>query len=72
MRDQKTEALRLISEGGCENLTSGWCGEEGEERTPYAKYTSERWCNPCIARAGMEGCLPLPLICIEAEAYAGG
>lgn len=66
MRDQKTKALQLIAEGGCERVTrSGWCGDGVEDWSPYAEYLDDRWCNSCIAQAGLDGTLPMPTVCIE-------
>jgi hypothetical protein len=65
MRDQKTEALRLIATG-CERVTRGWCGDGVEDWTPYAAYMNDRWCYSCIAKAALEGTLPRKMVCIEA------
>ncbi len=49
-------ALRLIGDD-CEKFTSGLCLDE-PNLSPYATYTAGRWCDPCIARAGLAGTLP--------------
>lgn len=47
------DALRLIAEGGCTNYKGGGdCPASG--RTPIARYSADRWCNACIARAGLD------------------
>ncbi len=56
---QMEAALRLIG-GDCENFTQGLCSDEGQGRSPYATYTAGRWCDPCIARAGLAATLPDP------------
>ena len=47
-------ALNLIAERSCENFTGGpgscW---RAPGRTPEARYTAERWCDPCIALAAI-------------------
>ena len=53
---QMEAALRLIG-GDCAIYTRGLCSD-GPPRSPYAKYGAERWCDPCIARAGLAGMLP--------------
>ncbi len=53
---QMEAALRLIG-GDCERLTRGRCPDE-PNWSPYAAYTADRWCDPCIARAGLAGTLP--------------
>lgn len=47
-------ALQLIGTE-CANYTSGQCEAP---RSPYARYGAERWCDQCIARAGLAGTLP--------------
>ncbi len=46
------EALKLIA-GPCENFWGSDC--YGTGRTPDAKYTADRWCDPCIARRALGG-----------------
>ncbi len=53
---QMEAALRLIG-GDCERLTRGLCPDE-PNWSPYCEYTADRWCDPCIARAGLAGTLP--------------
>lgn len=72
IKDQKTKALFLISEMGCERLWEGWCGERKNNWNPYAEDDEKKWCNPCIARAALAGNLPNPIVCIEVVKTAGG
>jgi hypothetical protein len=53
---QMEAALRLIG-GDCERFTQGLCSDE-PKYSPYCEYTADRWCDPCIARAGLAGTLP--------------
>ena len=57
MEESMRKALELIA-SGCERSTSGWCGDEVENWSPYAKWADDMWCAPCIAKAGLEGKLP--------------
>jgi hypothetical protein len=50
-------ALRLIATG-CATYTDTWTCRTDPARSPYAKYTADRWCDPCIAQAGLDGTLP--------------
>ncbi len=56
--DQMEAALRLIAGAGCENYTGGFDCMGNPDRSPYAEYTAGRWCDACIARAGLAGTLP--------------
>lgn len=50
-------AVNLIGTD-CSNYTGlTTCVENG--RSPYARYTAERWCNECIARTALAG-IPFP------------
>lgn len=51
---QMREALTFIRGAGCENYTSGSCRDH-PERNVYARYTADRWCDPCIADAALLG-----------------
>ncbi len=44
-------ALTLIAGEQCSTFTSGDCAGDG--RTPDAEYGADRWCDACIARAGL-------------------
>lgn len=56
--DQMEAALRLIG-GSCERFTRGRCSDE-PNLSPYAQYGADRWCDACIACAGLDGTLPPP------------
>jgi hypothetical protein len=45
-----TDALELIARGGCENYTGGHRCWENPNRIKGAHYTSEAWCDACIAQ----------------------
>lgn len=47
-------ALTLIGTT-CENFTLGDCTNARLRRSPYAKFTADRWCDRCIARTALEG-----------------
>jgi hypothetical protein len=60
-------ALRMIcvkvnDDVMCENFTSvvGSCHFYG--RRPDSGYTSERWCNSCIAYFGLHGSFPVRIV----------
>lgn len=38
------------------------------DRSPYALYGDQRWCDACIAYAGLNGTLPRPTVVIEGSA----
>lgn len=61
-RRQARAALRDIADGECENYTRPpYCRDERSGRTRDAKYAADRWCNTCIAHAGLrpaEGVAP--------------
>jgi hypothetical protein len=69
MRNQKLEALRLITQFGCENYDSGGCWDD-PRRDPYSKFGHDDWCPSCIAQAALEDRLPLPITCIELKAFS--
>jgi hypothetical protein len=58
MRDRTTKsippwyALQLLAGGGCERLTAGACGD-GPQYEADAPYGADRWCDACIAQAGV-------------------
>lgn len=54
--DQMETALRLIG-GDCKRSTRGLCPDD-PNLGPYAVVGAYRWCDPCIARAGLAGTLP--------------
>ena len=67
-------ALRLIGKTldgrMCERSTAPLpygCWEE-DGRSPYALYSDERWCDACIAYAGLNRFLPRPVLTIEGRA----
>lgn len=60
-------ALRLIGTD-CATYTRGTCSDE-PNRSPYAKYGADQWCDPCIARAGLAGTLPDPSSWTEPTEY---
>ncbi len=68
--DQMAAALRLIG-GDCERFTRGLCSDE-PHLSPYAQYGAARWCDPCIARAGLAGTLPDPDELKGTSAYKAG
>jgi hypothetical protein len=51
----------------CERITSplpAGCWQYGD-RSPYALYGDQRWCDACIAYAALNGTLPSPALMIE-------
>lgn len=65
--------LRLIAGEGCQHAgrSSGlacWDSPDHERPGPYERYKHDCWCVPCIARATLEGRLPLPPRAVEAPA----
>jgi len=48
--------LKVIAAGGCTNLTGDHrCSEPMYGRTALCDWESERWCDPCIAQAVLDG-----------------
>jgi hypothetical protein len=45
-------ALQLIAGDGCERLSRGACGDDAQYE-PDAPYGADRWCDACIAQAGV-------------------
>ena len=52
----------------CERITTplpAGCWQYGD-RSPYALYGDQRWCDACIAYAALNGTLPRPVMTIDA------